>query len=394
MKRSVSLFLTLMACALVLSCDSAPGDDAPALALAGPAADAAYPPSREFYMGLTPFPFDMSGVRKIEYVYDKIATDADMIVHHFDNGIPWDDALLDTYPYAARIMDDWSYRKSHIPAGHKLYVAITPISSARDGLAPLWNESGDNQPLAGTVWEGRAFNHADVKTAYLNYCRRVIAYFNPDCLAVGIEANLVMANIKPQWSAYVELQQGVYAALKAAYPDLPVFVTLTGIDLVEGYSNANHADQATALADITPYTDYYAISLHPFFAEVPGGTVPADMCDNIFALNTGAKPACITETSFPAQRLTMRAYDPAITLDGSPEKQKEYFLYLLAQAQEHHLLFVVNFLVRDYDRLWIQLGRPEDVFKAWKDTGLYNGAGFPRPALSVWRHYRALPVAR
>jgi hypothetical protein len=394
MKRTIAVLITLTALSLILSCDETIQDNANILALNEPAHDAALPLSREFYLGLTPFPFDMSSVRKIEYVYDRIATDADLICLHFDNGIPWDDALADTYPYTAKIMDDWSYRKSHIPDGHKLYIAITPISSMRDGLAPLWNENGDNQPLAGTAWEGRVFNQADVKTAYLNYCKRVIAYFNPDYLAVGIESNLVMMNIKPQWAAYLELQQGIYATLKAAYPDLLVFVTLTGIDLVEGYSGANHADQVTALADIMPYTDYYAISLHPFFAEVPGGSIPADMCDNIFALNTGAKPACITETSFPAQRLTMRAYDPAITLAGSPVKQKEYFEYLLAQAQEHHLLFVVNFLVRDYDRLWWQMGRPENIFKAWKDTGFYNGFGFPRPALRVWKAYLALPVVR
>jgi hypothetical protein len=394
MKRIRALFLSLTAISLIISCDMAPGEDSPVPALAGQAADATIPSSREFYLGLTPFPFDASSVKKVEYVYNKIATDADLICHHFDNGIPWDDALTDTYPYTAKVMEDWSFRKSHIPAGHKLYVAVTPINSMRDGLAPLWNENGDNQPLTGTVWEGRAFNHADVKAAYLNYCKRVIAYFNPDYLAVGIEANLVMMNIKPQWAAYLELQQGIHAALKALYPSLPVFVSLTGIDLVEGYSNANHADQVTALADIMPYTDYYAISLHPFFAEVPGGALPPDMCDNIFALNTGAKPACITETSFPAQRLTMRVYDPVITLAGSPLKQKEYFQYLLSQAQEHHLLFVVNFLVRDYDRLWRQMGSPEDILKAWRDTGFYNGFGVARPALSVWKEYLSLSVVR
>lgn len=394
MKPSLIVVIFTAALSLNLSCSDMTESGGQAPVLTGTGSNAELPVSREFYLGLTPFPFDVSSIRKVEYVYTKIATDADLICHHFDNGIPWDDALSDTYPYTAKVMDDWSYRKSHIPDGHKLYVAITPINSMRNGLAPLWNETGDNQPLTGTVWESRTFSDAEVKTAYLNYCKRVIDYFNPDYCAVGIEANLVMSNIKPQWAAYLELQQGIYTALKAEYPALPIFVTLTGIDLVEGYSGANHADQMTALSDIIAYTDYYAISLHPFFAEIPGGTLPPDMCDNIFALNTGAKPACITETSFPAQRLTMRAYDPAITLAGSPLKQKEYFVYLLAQAQVHHLLFVVNFLVRDYDRLWRQMGSPEDVFKAWRDTGFYNGIGFPRPALSVWKDYLALPVVR
>ncbi len=351
--------------------------------------------SRSYYMGLTPFPYDISGMDKIEYVYSKIRTDADLMAHHFDNGIPWDDALTDTYPYTTKIMEDWDFRKSRTPAGHKLYVAITPINSMRDGLAPVWNATGDNQPLTAP-WSGYAFDNADVKTAYLNYCRRVIEYFNPDYIAVGVEVNLVMEKMgADDWNAYVSLQQDVYATLKAEYPSLPIFVTLTGIDLVEGYSGADHTEQMNALSDIIDYTDYYAISLHPFFAEVSGGTLPADMFDRIFALS--AKPACITETSFPAEELTMTDYEPDITLAGSAEKQRVYFNLLLDEAQEHDLLFVVNFLVRDYDVLWSTpvpggLGSPEDILKAWRDTGFYDQDGIARPVLDEWKARLTLPV--
>ncbi|HOT45821.1 MAG TPA: hypothetical protein PLC28_13115 [Spirochaetota bacterium] len=264
----------------------------------------------------------------------------------------------------------------------------------RNGLAPLWNDTGDNQPLT-TPWSGYSFNHADVKTAYLNYCRSVINYFNPDYIAIGVEVNLVKHLIPAQWAAYVELQSETYATLESEYPALPKFVTLTGIDLVEGYSSANHTDQMAALADITPFTDYYAISLHPFFAEQPGAAIPADMFAKIFSstLNTDAKPVCITETSFPAQRLTMTAYDPDITLAGTAAKQKEYFTLLLDEAHRLNLVFVVNFLVRDYDTLWrTTLGAPEDINKAWRDTEFYDEFGFRRPVLGLWEAYLALPV--
>ncbi|MBP7736988.1 MAG: hypothetical protein KA369_13505 [Spirochaetes bacterium] len=351
--------------------------------------------SRSYYLGLTPFPYDISGVDRIEWVYDRIRTDADLMAHHFDNGIPWDQALAGT-PYPSKVTDDWYFRKSHTPAGHKLYVAVTPINGMRDGLAPLWNATGDNQPLTGTDWESRTFNSTEVKIAYLYYCRSVIDYFNPDYIAVGVEVNLVKKLIPAQWDAYLELQGETYAALKALYPNLPIFVTLTGIDLVEGYSDANHADQMAALSQVIDHTDYYAISLHPFFAEVPGGTVPADMADRIFSLNTKGKPACITETSFPAEELTMTYYDPDITLAGTPEKQRYYFSYLLEEAQNYGFVFVVNFLVRDYDVLWSTpapggLGSPEDINKAWRDTGFYDQDGNARPALEVWKARLALP---
>jgi len=42
----------------------------------------------------------------------------------------------------------------------------------------------------------------------------------------------------------------------------------------------------------------------------------------------------------------------------------------------------VNFVLRDYDALWQQIGGNEDLTIAWRDTGLYDEAGAARPALS------------
>lgn len=346
--------------------------------------------SRSYYLGFTPFPYDISTIEAVEYVYDRIGADTDLIAHHFDNGIPWDEALIDgTFP--SKVTEDWSYRKTHIPAGHKLYVAVTPISSMRNSLAPIWNSTGDNQPLT-PPWNGYAFNHNDVKTAYLNYCRRAIGYFNPDYIAVGVEVNLLKHFTPSAWAAYLELHQSVYSALKADHPSLPVFVTLTGIDLVDGLTaGVTHTDQMAALADIIDYTDYYAISFHPMLSNIPADEViPDSVFQSIFSLS--GKPACITETSYPAETLTMTAYDPDVVLTGSPEMQRDNFSQLLKNAQTYKLRFVVNFLVRDYDALWVQLGSPEDILKAWRDTGFYDQDGNERPVLNVWRENLRLPV--
>ena len=351
--------------------------------------------SRPYYLGLTPFPFDILEIENVYYVYDKIETDADLIAHHFDNGIPWDEALAGTdhTTYPDKVQGDWYFRKTHTPAGHKVYVAVTPLNGMRNDLAPIWNTTGDNQPLTGTDWDGLAFNSANVKTAYLNYCISIIEYFDPDYFAFGVEVNLLRHQNESEWSAYVELHVATYNALKERYPDLPLFVTLTGGDLVDDYSECDHAGQMAALGDIMDYTDYFAISIHPFFAEIPGASIPADMFDKIFSLNTGHKPACITETSFPAEVLIMTAYDPDITFAGTPEKQVEYFNLLLNESEDLNLVFVVNFLVRDYDVLWATtLGAPEDINKAWRDTGLYDEDGDARPVLDVWKTYLARPV--
>jgi hypothetical protein len=52
------------------------------------------PTTREFLLGFTPFPYAIS-LDAVIYTYERIADDADLIVQHFDNGVPWTEALAD-----------------------------------------------------------------------------------------------------------------------------------------------------------------------------------------------------------------------------------------------------------------------------------------------------------
>src|SRR5688572_10737883 len=47
--------------------------------------------TRSFYMGFTPFPYEIS-LEAVDAVYTKLDTEADIINHHFDNGVPWVEA--------------------------------------------------------------------------------------------------------------------------------------------------------------------------------------------------------------------------------------------------------------------------------------------------------------
>jgi hypothetical protein len=374
-----AIIIIVAALSLSLSCCETGNNGAGALALL---------PARGFHMGFSPFPYEGGSYEALEFIYGRIAADADLIAFHFDNGIPWTESLSGA-DYPAGIMDDWAYRKDHTPARHRVYIAITPLDSGRSAMAPAWTAAGDNQPLA-PPWNGYALNHAHVKTAYLNYCRRMIAYFNPDYINIGIEVNLLKHNTPAAWTAYLELHRYVYAALKTEFPRLPIMVSLTAIDLLDGYTGANHADQMTALADIIDYTDYFGISLHPHLsAIIPDLVIPDDMFQNIFSMSD--KPACITETSFLAEELTM-ADVPGYLARGTPEKQEGYVKLLLNAARQYRLKFVVYYLVRDYDTLWVQMGSPEGILKAWRDTGFYDGAGNPRPALYAWKAWLRKPV--
>lgn len=88
MKQSLFILILAAALSISLSCGKTSENGAAALALHGLIDDTDYPESREFYLGLSPFPFDMSGVDKVEWMYEKIESDADLIAQHFDNGIP------------------------------------------------------------------------------------------------------------------------------------------------------------------------------------------------------------------------------------------------------------------------------------------------------------------
>jgi hypothetical protein len=152
----------------------------------------AAPAQPAFYVGFTPFPYDIdSNTTVLDYVYGRIAVDANIILHHFDDGLQWDNALSGA-AFHPNIAGDWQYRKDHTPVGNRVFLAVTPLNFLRTGLAAYRSDAA-NQPLPAP-WDTYALNHPSVKTAYLNYCRRIIDFFRPDYFAVAIEVNLLMAN--------------------------------------------------------------------------------------------------------------------------------------------------------------------------------------------------------
>ncbi|MFA6457629.1 MAG: hypothetical protein WCW40_12485, partial [Bacteroidota bacterium] len=267
-------------------------------------------------LGFTPFPYSISQIdSSLQFVYSKIASDANIIAHHFDDGIPWNEALSNS-EYPSSILYDWNVRKSKTPAGHKIYAAVTPINLARTGLALYKNNSGGDQPLPAP-WDTVSFSHSIIKTAFLNYCKTVINQLQPDYLAIGIEVNLLKINSPQKWESYVELHSYVYTELKVLFPTLPIFVSFTGFDLA-GYTNADRMEQVKVLSDIMPVSDYLGLSLHPQLSSFTTDTIPpVEVLDSILSMSL--KPAAVCETSYPAQYSTL--YGGSITLNGTQAKQ-------------------------------------------------------------------------
>lgn len=339
-------------------------------------------PGRPFYLGFTPFPYDIS-LEAVNYSYDRIKVDGDMITHHFDNGVPWVEALVNE-SYSDNILNDWAFRKTNTPAGHKVCVAVAPLSMYRNGMALYRGESDDMQ--LPSPWDSYTFADDEVKTAYLNYCISLIEYFKPDFFNMGVEANLLYAQAPGKWTDFVGFHSHIYSSLKTRYPELTIFSSVTGAHLLPGFlSNVDHSQQRLAALQIIESSDLYGISFYPYMSDLQGNGYPDNTFEELFGLSK--KPLAIAETGYVAQPFTINVNGTDVTISSDETKQQKYISDLLAACVKHEARFVTLFAVRDYDQLWEDLGSGTDLVVAWRDTGLYDENGNARPALSTWREY-------
>ena len=336
--------------------------------------------TRTFYMGFTPIAYDVT-TDALDYTYNKIKSDADIICHYFDDGIPWEESLFGL-TYDSYITNDWQVRKSKTQSAHKVIVSVTPINQTRNGIALLKRTSG-NLPLP-ISWGGYNFNNPNVKSAYLNYCKRVIDFFNPDYFVMGTEVNLLINEdvSMSKWNAFLDLQQFVYGELKKIYPNLPMMVSLSATDLLIGYTNAINTLQARGLSDILSMTDFFALSLYPYKSVYLTESLPSNFFELLFAMTS--KPVCITETAYPA--LTVTTNSGSKIYNGTSQKQSDYFQKLFTASDKYNIKFIINFALRDFDKVWQASGSPDDATKILRDSGFYDKSGNVRSVYETWKN--------
>ena len=338
---------------------------------------------RTFTMGFTPFPHANSA-NAVSEAWNVIEQDADLAVLHFDGGIPWQEALDGTgYPPGFTYwLDDQADR---VPFGHAVYVAVTPISNGRDGLAGYRNDLGVNQPLP-PPWNGYDFDTPEVITAFTAFCEDMIEQFSPDYFAYAIEANMLDRFSPHEWDSFLTLCANVYASLKSSHPSLPVFVTFQ----VDSYY-WDTWEQEAAIRQLVPYTDLMALSAYPFGGPLSDPTVLADDYFSEVSDIAPGLPFAIAETAWPAEDIDA-PYPITIAADDST--QQAYVERVLAECELRNAAFLCWFLTRDYDDFWetdFQYESNAGVLRFWRDTGLYTGDGPVRPALGVWRQALVIP---
>ena len=104
------------------------------------------------------------------------------------------------------------------------------------------------------------------------------------------------------------------------------------------------------------------------------------------------KPVAITETAFPAEDLSLERFKGNI-LKGDPTWQLEYLDLIFNQMSAVDCKFLIWFVIRDYDQLWVLMEEQgaDEIFKSWRDTGLIDEKGGSRLALGYWDKWLSLP---
>jgi hypothetical protein len=352
------------------------------LTLLAPATSAGAEPgaSRAFRMGFTGFPHDFTA-EAINESREFCRANGDIIAHHIE-GVPWAESLWGR-PFSPELMQEWEGKTRATPRGGKVYLAISP---GRGDLKVAEKALALPPELAGKPYDDPA-----VMRAYLAYCRRAVDFFKPDYLAIGIEVNEIFQAGADKWRAYAVLHRHVYAALKRDHRNLPIFASFS----LHGMLNARGRQRermTDALREIMPASDLVAVSFYPF---IRGGTTDIAGCFTWLTDNFDQyeKPYAIVETGEAAERF--RLPQSGQIIDGAPQKQERYAKALLEFASSHRTAFVIWFIHRDYDALWQKIAQTaRGMFATWRDCGLLDGDGKPRPAYAHWKRTFARPLNR
>lgn len=342
--------------------------------------------TRPFHMGFTRWPPDFDA-GAITLMYDVIKEHGDLIAHHFDDGVPWQEAY-ENASFNKKVEEDISFSRSKTPKGHRVYVAITPLDTARANLAAYRGENG-TMPLPGS-WAEYALDDIHVKTAYLNYARRMITEYQPEYLAIGIEVNALLTNDKAKWDKYKNLHAYIYTELKKLYPSLYIFASLS-LEHLEGRANGSEsALQKKEIRELLRYSDLVALSAYPYGWAYSGGAlkpVPDTFWDSALQFD---KPIAIAESGYPSHDFKAFGKEYSFTEDH----QRQYMETLLRVASKKKFVFIVNWVGVDSDKLAARFpqGAVQDFANFFAYDGIVRSDGALKKSATVWDAYLKLPV--
>ncbi|MFM2358195.1 MAG: hypothetical protein RLY16_187 [Bacteroidota bacterium] len=339
--------------------------------------------TRSFYMGVTPWPADFTQTEVLG-AYQFINQHCDIISQHFDDGIPWQEALQQQ-PMPTAFQQDVQNRIALTPPGKTILLSVSALNLTRKAKSDYYKHSSPN--ITDSIrqhWQQIRFSDPSVSNAYLHYISYLIDQFQPAYVNFGVESNL---SVWPEndFNDYLIFIQQVYAALKIKYPQLPFFVSLMA---EEGTSALNNA------ARLLPYSDYVALSAYPYItsgSSANGNTNPQLLPTDYFTryINLAPnKPFAFAETGYNAEPLQIAAFQ--LNKQGNAAWQDAYLQQVLQLCQQQHAVFFIWFCYKDYNagvQTLISMGQYQPLFSLWSDMGLVSESNQLRPAYQTWLNW-------
>ena len=327
------------------------------------------------YLGFTPFPYDFT-LEAIDRVNGLIAEHATLYALHFDDGVPWSEALSgEAFP--AEIRRDWDDWAGRIPKGHAVYLGLNPLGKDRSSLAAA--KSGR---MPGAL-RGAALDKPELQQAYLTYAQRAVRQFRPQYLNLGIETGELAARDPERWTQLVALYDHVRDALKREFPSLQIGLSF-------GLQSLLDPKVAELVKPVVERSDYFGLSFYPYgssfgekFGAPPLPQGAAAWQDPLaWARRYTTKPIAICETGFTTKDIRLPKYD--LEMHGDDATQAAYVRDLLETARRDRYAFVVWFLVIDYDALYAKMPKGSEENLLWRNVGLWSGDLKPKPAWELW----------
>lgn len=332
-------------------------------------------------MGTTPWPADLT-VAEVDKTYDFINNNCDIIAHHFDEGIPFEEAFTNT-TMPSSLINNVNFRLQKTASNKKVYLSVAPLSIHRVSKAAYYNDA-ETPSNVKSYWENLSFDDPKIVTAYVNYINWLINKFNPIYVNYGVESNGMHWN-SSEFIKYKTFLSQVYQRLKLNNPTIPIFISFIVDESPQGF---NYASQ------LVDYTDFIGLSAYPYLGVSSSGNgntnptnFPADYFEKYINLSV-TKPLAFAETGYIAEDLIIPGLN--INKQGNPEWQKDYLEKVLSICKVKKAKLFIWFCPKDYNALisnYQNQGYTQatiDLLSLWKNIGLINENGGQRPAYNSW----------
>ncbi|NHN25727.1 hypothetical protein FIA58_008550 [Flavobacterium jejuense] len=337
---------------------------------------------RTFFMGTTPWPADLT-IEEVDKTYNFINEHCDIIAHHFDEGIPYEEAFNQTV-MPQELLENINTRKTKTSSNTKVFLSVSALSITRVTKAKYYESATTTQTIKDN-WEQLPFDDENVATAYFNYMCYLIDEFDPIYVNYGVESNGQFWN-PIEFIKYKQFLGEVYTQLKVKYPNIPFFISFIVDESNIGFDYASQLIQYTDLIGISAYP-YASISSSQSGNTNPDN-FPADYFEKFIALDLN-KSIAFAETAYIAQDLVIPYYN--LNKQGNENWQKKYLEKVLNLCHSKRAKLFIWFCPKDYDALITTFQNQgqndietESLLKLWKDTGFMDESDNRRASYNSW----------